>query len=230
MTTAKLHEASREYGTQVKTLALAPTTLALEKGELTLLLGPSGSGKTTLLNLLGGLDSPSSGTVEVEGEDLTALDRDALTSFRRRKVGFVFQFFNLVPTLTALENVRVASDLVDGAASEAQARLKDVGLGSLADRFPSELSGGQQQRVAIARALAKKPHLLLADEPTGALDQETGEQVVSLLRDAARAGTAVVVVTHDEDMVQFADRVIRLRDGRVVSDVRPAEHGKAVAS
>lgn len=230
MMTAKLLEASRQYGTQVKTLALAPTTLALQKGELTLLLGPSGSGKTTLLNLLGGLDSPTSGTVEVEGEDLTALDRSALTTFRRHKVGFVFQFFNLVPTLTALENVRVASDLVDGSESDAKARLADVGLAALADRFPSELSGGQQQRVAIARALAKKPHILLADEPTGALDQEAGEQIVSLLRDAARAGTAVVVVTHDEDMVQFADRVIRLRDGKVVSDVRTAERGKAVAS
>jgi len=227
MTTARLLAASREYGTKVKTLALSPTTLEIAAGELTVLLGPSGSGKTTLLNLLGGLDAPSSGKVEVEGQDLTTLDRDGLTLFRRRAVGFVFQFFNLVPTLTALENVRLAAELVQGQREDAQRCLAQVGLGELGDRFPSELSGGQQQRVAIARALAKKPHLLLADEPTGALDHETGRQVVTLLREAARGGCAVVVVTHDESMVQEADRVIRLRDGAVVSDVRPAAEARS---
>jgi putative ABC transport system ATP-binding protein len=221
MSAAKLVEVTKEYGTEVKTLALASTTVEIAQGELTLLLGPSGSGKTTLLNLMGGLDAPTRGTIEVEGQSLTTLDPDELTLFRRRSVGFVFQFFNLVPTLTALENVRLAAELVRGTVAEASACLAQVGLGNLGDRFPAELSGGQQQRVAIARALAKKPRLLLADEPTGALDHETGEQVILLLREAARAGCSVIVVTHDEDMIRHADRVLRLRDGAIVSDVRP---------
>jgi putative ABC transport system ATP-binding protein len=221
MIAARLVEASREYGTVVKTVALKPTTLEVERGKLTLLLGPSGSGKTTLLNLLGGLDLPSAGKVEVEGQDLSRLDAAGLTEFRRGTVGFVFQFFNLVPTLTALENVQLAAGLVGGARQDAAARLAEVGLGGLEDRFPAELSGGQQQRVAIARALAKRPRLLLADEPTGALDHESGAQVLELLAGAAGGGCAVVVVTHDEDMVRRADRVIRLRDGVVASDVWP---------
>jgi len=218
MIAAQLHDATKEYGTTVKTLALGPTNLQLERGEFAVLLGPSGSGKTTLLNLLGGLDLPTRGTIEVEGQDLSGLDRDGLTLFRRRMVGFVFQFFNLVPTLTALENVRIAAELVGGSSADARDALAKVGLDELASRFPSELSGGQQQRVAIARALAKRPKVLLADEPTGALDHDTGKQVMALLREAARGGCTVVVVTHDEGLVATADRVIRLRDGAVVSN------------
>ena len=219
---ARLRGAGKVYGQQVKTRALAPTTLDLAPGELTALLGPSGSGKTTLLNLLGGLDTPSEGTVEVEGRALGGLDARALALFRRGTVGFVFQFFNLVPNLTALENVQLAAELVGGSEADARAWLEKVGLGTLADRFPSELSGGQQQRVAIARALAKKPRLLLADEPTGALDHDAGKQVLELLAQAARGERcAVVVVTHDEAIVPHADRVLRLHDGGVVSDARP---------
>lgn len=224
MSLAQLDRASKVYGVEVTTLALAPTDLEVRAGELTLLLGPSGSGKTTLLNLLGGLDAPNEGRVVVEGRDLQRLSRRELTLFRREKVGFVFQFFNLVPSLTARENVLVASELVGGSPGEVDAVLARVGLAGLEDRFPAELSGGQQQRVAIARALAKRPRLLLADEPTGALDHETGQQVAGLLREAARSeGCAVVVVTHDEGLISFADRVVRMRDGRVVEDSAPDE-------
>jgi putative ABC transport system ATP-binding protein len=220
---ATLRGAGKAYGTQVKTRALYPTDLELRTGELTLLLGPSGSGKTTLLNLIGALDHPSEGKVVIDGRDLAGLSTRGLTLFRRKTVGFVFQFFNLVPSLTARENVLVAGELVGATADDADRWLDKVGLDGKHDRFPSEMSGGQQQRVAIARALAKRPRLLLADEPTGALDTETGQQVVKLLVDAARGeDCAVIVVTHDEDLIASADRVIRLRDGRVVSDERRA--------
>lgn len=228
MTTAHLEHAGKEYGEKVKSRALKPLTLDLSEGELTLLLGPSGSGKTTLLNLLGGLDRPTEGSVNVDGEEISRLSPRALTLFRRDKVGFVFQFFNLVPSLTALENVQLAAQLVGGDEAEAAQRLKEVGLGELADRFPSELSGGQQQRVAIARALAKKPKLLLADEPTGALDHQSGAKVMELLKSLAHGqGCAVVVVTHDEDLVKHADRVIRLRDGALAGDQRPLKPTEA---
>jgi putative ABC transport system ATP-binding protein len=221
MMLARLDHAGKVYGTAVRTRALAPTDLELRAGELTLLLGPSGSGKTTLLNLLGGLDQPSEGRVVVGGRELGALSAEGLTRFRREAVGFVFQFFNLVPSLTARENVLVAAELGGGTETDAGAWLTRVGLEGLGDRFPSELSGGQQQRVAIARALSKKPRLLLADEPTGALDHDTGRAVAGLLREAARGeGCGVVVVTHDEGLSSFADRIIRLRDGRVASDER----------
>jgi putative ABC transport system ATP-binding protein len=221
MSTAHLEQAGKVYGDGVKTRALAPTTLDIEPSELTLLLGPSGSGKTTLLNLLGGLDLPTEGAVTVEGRELTRLDPRGLTLFRREQVGFIFQFFNLVPSLTARENVQLASELKGGTAADADQWLQKVGLDGLGDRFPSELSGGQQQRVAIARALAKRPRLLLADEPTGALDHETGQKVIALLQSMAKVEQcAVVVVTHDEDLVEHAARVIRLRDGAVVSDTR----------
>jgi putative ABC transport system ATP-binding protein len=221
MALAMLDRASKTYGSTIKTRALGPTDLTLEAGELTLLLGPSGSGKTTLLNLLGALDLPSEGRVVVDGHDLGALSPAALTRFRRDTVGFVFQFFNLVPSLTARENVLVAAELGGGTEADAGRWLGRVGLAGLEERFPSELSGGQQQRVAIARALSKWPKLLLADEPTGALDQETGRSVAGLLRECARGrGCGVVVVTHDEGLVEYADRVLRIRDGRVVRDER----------
>jgi putative ABC transport system ATP-binding protein len=221
MTLARLEQAGKIYGQKVRTRALAPTDLEVHDAEVALLLGPSGSGKTTLLNLLGGLDAPSEGRVVVNEHDLGALGRRQLTLFRRESIGFIFQFFNLVPSLTARENVQLAAELAGSDGRAADAWLSRVGLAGLEDRFPSELSGGQQQRVAIARALAKRPRLLLADEPTGALDQETGQSVLALLRQAAVDGKcAVVVVTHDEDLVAYADRVIRLRDGRIVSDTR----------
>jgi putative ABC transport system ATP-binding protein len=221
MTLIALEHAAKSYGDTVVTRALVPTDLEVAAGELTLLLGPSGSGKTTLLNLIGGLDRPTEGRVVVDGRDLGTLSRRELTLFRRQVLGFVFQFFNLVPSLTARENVLVAAELTGATRSDADRWLAKVGLADRGDRFPSELSGGQQQRVAIARALAKRPRLLLADEPTGALDRDTGQQIVKLLVEAARGeGCAVIVVTHDEELVDHADRVIRLRDGRVVSDTR----------
>ncbi len=221
MTLVALTHASKSYGDKVVTPALVPTDLELRAGELTLLLGPSGSGKTTLLNLIGGLDRPTEGRVVVDGRDLGALSRRELTLFRRELLGFVFQFFNLVPNLTARENILVAAELTGATREDADRWLARVGLEGLGDRFPSELSGGQQQRVAIARALAKRPRLLLADEPTGALDHESGEKIVELLVEAAHVeGCAVVVVTHDEDLVRHADRVIRLRDGRIAADSR----------
>lgn len=221
MTIATLTRASKSYGREVTTVALRPTDLQLQAGEVTVILGPSGSGKTTLLNLLGALDGPSEGTVVVAGVHLETLSAAELTRFRRQRIGFVFQFFNLVPSLTARENVQLAAELGGGGREEADRCLSAVGLSGLEDRFPSELSGGQQQRVAIARALAKHPSLLLADEPTGALDHQTGVQVLTLLREVARRdGCAVVLVTHDETAVGFADRVIRIRDGQVVSDQR----------
>jgi putative ABC transport system ATP-binding protein len=226
MTLAKLEGCSKVYGAQVKTVALAPTDLELYAGELTLLLGPSGSGKTTLLNLVGGLDAPSAGSVTVDGKVLGRLSRRELTLFRRASVGFVFQFFNLVPSLTASENVLVAGELAGARPEDVDALLEKVGLGGLGDRFPSELSGGQQQRVGIARALAKRPPLLLADEPTGALDHDAGAAVMGLLEEAVRVDRCgVVVVTHDEALVEVADRVIRLRDGRIVSDARRPARG-----
>jgi putative ABC transport system ATP-binding protein len=219
-TLARLEGAAKSYGATVATRALFPIDLEIVAGEVTLLLGPSGSGKTTLLNLIGALDQPSEGRVIVDGRDLSGLSRRELTLFRREYVGFVFQFFNLVPSLTARENVLVTAELT-GAAAEVVSWLERVGLEDKADRFPSELSGGQQQRVAVARALAKHPRILLADEPTGALDHANGLQVMQLLRDAARdMRCAVIVVTHDEDLIRFADRVIRLRDGRIASDER----------
>jgi len=228
MTLATLDHAGKVYGSSVKTRALAPTDLELRAGEVTLLLGPSGSGKTTLLNLLGGLDLPSEGRVVVDGRELGALSAEGLTRFRREAVGFVFQFFNLVPSLTARENVLVAAELGGSSEADAGAWLARVGLQGLEDRFPSELSGGQQQRVAVARALSKKPRILLADEPTGALDHDTGRAVAGLLREAARDDRCgVVVVTHDEGLADYADRIIRIRDGRVASDERrdPAAAG-----
>jgi putative ABC transport system ATP-binding protein len=219
MTLVQLDEVTKTYGREIKTTALRPTTLELREGELTLLLGPSGSGKTTILNLVGGLDQPTAGRVVVGGQALGDLGTRGLTLFRRELVGFVFQFFNLVPSLTARENVLVAGELSGASKADADSWLARVGLAGLEDRFPSELSGGQQQRVAIARALAKKPRLLLADEPTGALDHDAGRAVVDLLREAAHEDhRAVVVVTHDESLTAIADRVIRLRDGEIVAD------------
>jgi len=211
--------ASIVYGTGSASVhALRGIDLTVAPGQFVALLGPSGSGKTTLLNVLGALDTLTSGRVRVAGRDLATMSERERTRFRRREVGFVFQQFQLVPVLTAEENVLLAASLVH-ANGDARYWLDRVGLADRARHFPSQLSGGEQQRVAVARALAKRPRLLLADEPTGNLDSATAVQLLNLLREASgREGCTVVMVTHDEDLARFADRVVRLRDGRIVED------------
>jgi putative ABC transport system ATP-binding protein len=213
---------TRVYGAgETEVRALDGIDLDIEPGRLVALLGPSGSGKTTLLNTIGALDAPTSGSIVVDGIELGTLDRDGLTAYRRDKVGFVFQFFNLVPTLTALENVELIAALTgDHDAHERSRRaLADVGLAGHLDRFPAQLSGGQQQRVAIARALAKQTPVLLCDEPTGALDRTTGREVLDLLqRASAELGRTVIVVSHDPSVEEIADRALHLVDGRVADD------------
>ncbi|MDX5317825.1 MAG: ABC transporter ATP-binding protein, partial [Actinomycetes bacterium] len=189
--------------------ALKGIDLEIASGELVVILGPSGSGKTTLCNILGGIDSASTGTVVVAGEDLSGRDPASLSDFRRDHVGFVFQFFNLIPTLTARENVEVIVEMTGrGDKGRVPSLLEAVGLGDRMDSFPSQLSGGQQQRVAVARALATDPDILFADEPTGALDLPTGRQILGLLQDLRRQGRTVIIVTHNGSVAQIADRVI----------------------
>ncbi|MBK9036510.1 MAG: ABC transporter ATP-binding protein [Myxococcales bacterium] len=219
-----LRGASRTFGKGANAVhALRAVDLDVEPGELAVLLGPSGSGKTTLLNLIGGIESPTAGTVEVAGRDLGRLDDDARTRYRRDTLGFVFQFYNLVPTLTARENVALILELigVDDPDGRAERALRAVGLGARLERFPAELSGGEQQRVAIARAIAKEPLLLLCDEPTGALDLETGRVVLALLRKLNReSGRTIAIVTHNVAIGAMADRIVRMRSGEVVESVR----------
>jgi len=207
---------------EVQVEALHVDRLEIMPGEFVAVLGPSGSGKTTLLNLIGGIDSPTSGLIEFDGHDISGFSRSQLTLFRRENIGFVFQFFNLIPTLTAEENVRFAVDLAarDGEHPGTDSRdlLGKVGLSERAEHFPAQLSGGEQQRVAVARALAKAPKLILGDEPTGNLDFRTGKLVLAALRDVNREeGAAVVLVTHNQPLAAIADRVLQLRDGHVVS-------------
>jgi len=200
---------------EVAVHALEALDLTVHRGEMVVILGPSGSGKTTILNLIGGMDTPSSGRVLVDGVDIGTFDDVALTAYRRDKVGFVFQFFNLIPTLTARENVELAAELVPRPRGVDDV-LDAVGLRARASHFPDELSGGEQQRVAIARALVKNPPLLLCDEPTGELDFETGRRIMQILRDINRAeGRTVLVVTHNAPIAAVADEVLRLRGGRV---------------
>jgi putative ABC transport system ATP-binding protein len=200
---------------EVAVHALRGIDLDLYPRELAALLGPSGSGKSTLLNILGGLDTPTSGTVSYLGTDLTLVSERELTNYRRRHVGFVFQFYNLIPSLTALENVSVVTEISDRPMDPAEA-LAVVGLSERMDHFPAQLSGGEQQRVAIARAIAKNPSVLLCDEPTGALDFATGIIVLEALEQVNRElGTTTVVITHNADIARMADRVIRLADGRI---------------
>ncbi|MFE3990690.1 ABC transporter ATP-binding protein [Streptomyces goshikiensis] len=202
--------------------ALRGIDLSVYPGELVAVMGPSGSGKSTLLTLAGGLDIPSSGRVLVEGTDITTASRKELAALRRRSIGYVFQDYNLIPALTAAENVALPRELDGISARKARvsalAALEEMGLGHLADRFPDEMSGGQQQRVAIARALVGDRRLVLADEPTGALDSETGESVLALLRSRCDAGAAGVLVTHEPRFAAWADRVVFLRDGSVVDE------------
>lgn len=221
---ATLASVSRTYGSGATAVeALADVSLVVWPGELVVILGPSGSGKTTLLNLLGAIERPTSGQVVVGGHDLGTLDARALADVRRDTLGFVFQFFNLVSTLTAAENVSLVAELTGrGDQHEAVDRvLAELGLATREDHFPGQLSGGEQQRVAIARALVKQPRLLLCDEPTGALDVETGRRILALLeRQAHVHDRAVVIVTHNAAIAGMADRVIRLRSGEVAADDR----------
>jgi putative ABC transport system ATP-binding protein len=203
---------------EVDVRALDGVDFRLDAGELLVLLGPSGSGKSTLLNILGGLDVPTSGRVVFAGEDMTAADEDALTEYRRRHVGFVFQFYNLVPSLTARENVALVTDIAEDPLDPADA-LALVGLEGRLDHFPAQLSGGEQQRVAIARAVAKRPSVLLCDEPTGALDFRTGILVLEVIEQVNRElGTATAVITHNAPIADIADRVVALADGRIHSE------------
>ena len=196
---------------------------SIEKGEFAIIVGPSGAGKTTLLNILGGMDSCDEGNVWLDGRNVSRFSARELTTYRRYDVGFVFQFYNLVQNLTALENVELASEICRDPLDPAET-LRSVGLGERLNNFPAQLSGGEQQRVSIARALAKNPKLLLCDEPTGALDYRTGKQVLGLLQDTCRkTGRTVIVITHNTALTGMADRIIQVRSGRIVSN-RVNEH------
>lgn len=208
----------REYHNgQVAIRAADGISFSLEKGKFSIIVGSSGAGKTTVLNILGGMDCVTSGTVTVDNRDISALSKRALCEYRRNDVGFVFQFYNLIPNLTALENVELATHIRKDAL-EPRSVLSDVGLANRLDNFPSQLSGGEQQRVAIARALSKSPKLLLCDEPTGALDYQTGKSILQLLQDTCRnKGVTVVVITHNTAITPMADRVIKIQSGKVKS-------------
>ena len=198
--------------------ALHDACFTVEKGELVVIVGPSGAGKTTLLNILGGMDTLTTGKVLLDGKEISGMNRRELTQYRRQDVGFVFQFYNLVGNLTALENVELANQICKNPLDAATV-LGEVGLGNRMKSFPSQLSGGEQQRVAIARALAKNPKLLLCDEPTGALDYQTGKTILKLLQDTGRStGMTVIIITHNSALTAMADRVIRVKNGTVVSE------------
>ena len=200
---------------EVEVAAVDGMTFDIERGELVVVVGPSGAGKTTLLNMLGGMDACSSGTIMLDGREISAFSEKELTYYRRYDIGFVFQFYNLVQNLTALENVELASQICKDPL-DAGTVLKQVGLGHRLDNFPAQLSGGEQQRVAIARALSKNPKLLLCDEPTGALDYRTGKAILKLLQDTCfDTGKTVVLITHNSAFTAIADRVIHIREGRV---------------
>ena len=207
---------------EVKVQALRDATFQVEKGELCVIVGPSGAGKTTLLNILGGMDTLTSGKVFLDGAEVSAFNKRQLTAYRRQDVGFVFQFYNLIQNLTALENVELASQICRDPLDPGQV-LRDVGLANRAKNFPAQLSGGEQQRVAIARALAKNPKLLLCDEPTGALDYNTGKAILKLHQDTGRqTGMTVIIITHNSALTAMADRVVQVKNGTVVdSRVNP---------
>ena len=189
----------------------------IEKGELVIILGASGAGKSTVLNILGGMDTSDEGDILIDGQNIATYNKQELTYYRRDDVGFVFQFYNLVPNLTAKENVELASEIVKDA-QDAEEALESVGLAHRMNNFPSQLSGGEQQRVSIARAIAKKPKLLLCDEPTGALDYQTGKQVLQILQDMSRRDNAtVIIVTHNQALAPIADRVIHMHDAKIKS-------------
>lgn len=218
MEIVRLEDVSRVYTSGDHELrALDGVNLSLEEGKFVVILGPSGAGKSTLLNLLGGLDSPTSGRITVDGKDISALSDNELAEYRAAKVGFVFQFYNLVPTLTVYENVALVREIAPNAL-DAKKMLEEVGLADHSKHFPAQLSGGEQQRVSIARALAKNPKILLCDEPTGALDSETGVIVLKLLLSMARNyGKTIVIVTHNQNIAKMADVVVRVKNGKIKS-------------
>mgnify|MGYP001709440173 FL=1 len=217
-------DVTRVYGSDGSEVhALDGASFEVERGELAVILGASGAGKTTALNILGGMDSATSGRVVVDGRDISAASEDDLVEYRRADVGFVFQFYNLVPNLTALENVELASQICPDSLDAVEC-LRKVGLGERMANFPAQLSGGEQQRVSIARAIAKNPKLLLCDEPTGALDYQTGKQVLQLLQDTCRRdGITVLIITHNSALALMADRLIRFKSGHVI-DMQVNEH------
>ena len=216
---ARLEGVSKQYEVgDAVVYALRDVSLDIQEGQFVVLLGPSGSGKTTLLNMIGGLDAPTHGRIWVGGSEITDMNETSLTMYRRKQVGFIFQFFNLVPSLTAGENVEMVAELT-GNKRNAVPALRSVGLGDRIGHFPAQLSGGEQQRVAIARALAKGPSILLGDEPTGDLDYETGKMILGLMRRINRSENAtILLVTHNVAISRMADRVIRMRSGEIVED------------
>lgn len=212
----KLENVSKIYGTkEVKIVAVDEISFQIAEGEFVVVVGPSGAGKTTVLNILGGMDKATSGKVWVDGKDIAKYSNKQLTSYRRDDIGFVFQFYNLVPNLTALENVELALQICSDPLDARQV-LEEVGLKDRLANFPAQLSGGEQQRISIARALAKNPKLLLCDEPTGALDYQTGKAILKLLQDMCREkGMTVIVITHNSALTPMADRVIKIKNGKV---------------
>ena len=213
---------------EVEIRAVDDISFEIRKGEFVVIVGPSGAGKTTVLNMLGGMDACSQGTILVDGSEVSRYNARQLTEYRRRDIGFVFQFYNLVQNLTALENVELAAQICPDPL-DAQEVLRDVGLADRMNNFPAQLSGGEQQRVSIARALAKNPKLLLCDEPTGALDDQTGRTILQLLQDTCRQkGVTVIVITHNSALTPMADRVIRIRSG-TVAEMRRNPHPTPVA-
>ena len=216
MSFLKLENVSKEYKSEAGSVfAISDASFELENGEFVVVLGPSGAGKTTLLNLLGGMDTLTQGKIELDNKDVSQLTKKQLTLYRRQDIGFVFQFYNLMPNLTAIENVELATEICKDALSPKQI-LEDVGLGDRLNHFPAQLSGGEQQRVSIARAIAKNPKLLLCDEPTGALDYVTGKNILALLYDISKKNNKlVVVVTHNQALKDMADKVIYIKNGKV---------------
>ncbi len=220
----KLEEVSKIYQMgEVQIRAVDGIGFAIDKGEFVIVVGPSGAGKTTVLNILGGMDTATTGRVLVDGQDIAKYSQKQLTAYRREDIGFVFQFYNLVPNLTAKENVELALQICANPLDATQV-LKEVGLGERLDNFPAQLSGGEQQRVSIARALAKNPKLMLCDEPTGALDYQTGKSILKLLQDMCRErGMTVIVITHNSALTPMADRVIKIKNGKVSDMYRNQE-------